>query len=95
MTFVNEILGSQTTERILLPQLADSIDGFANGVLHRSLFGGDRLLSKHLLHKQFERDPSRLSLCRQPIRHVYFDFHTRDFSMRCKIDELPRYPFAA
>jgi len=86
MTFVNEILGSQTTERVLPPQLADSIDGFANGPLHRSLFGGDCLLREHFLDKHFERHPSCLGLCRQPIGYIYLDFHTSNFTMRCKID---------
>jgi len=87
MTFVNEVLGSQTTERVLLPQLADSIDGFASGALYRSFCMDNCLLREHFLDKHFERHPSRLGLCRQPIRYIYLDFHTRNFTMRRKTDD--------
>lgn len=84
MTFVYEILNFQTAERILLAQLADSIDRFADGPLGSLLFGRSCLVGEHSLEIQLERDAPRLGLCRKPIGHIYFYLHKYNFSMRLK-----------
>ncbi len=58
MTFVNEVLGSQTAQRVFFPQLADSVDGLANGLQGRFFFGGNQLAGEHFFDIQFERYPS-------------------------------------
>src|SRR4029077_10286345 len=44
VTFVNEVLSFQTAERVLPPQLADSVDGLANGLLESFPSGANCLL---------------------------------------------------
>src|SRR5208337_792041 len=82
VTFVNEVLSFQTAERVLLPQLADSVDGLANGLQESFPSGANCLLGEHFFDIHFERHPSRLGLCRQPIRYIYPDLHKCNFSMR-------------
>jgi len=67
MTFMDQVFGFQTTERILLPQLADSVDRFAHGAAGSSFFAGNYFPGEHFFEIYFERHPSRLVLCRQPI----------------------------
>ena len=81
MTFVDQVFGSQTTEGVLLPQLADSVDRFAHVSAGSSFFACNYLPGEHFFDIHFERHPSRLGLCRQPIGHVYLDLHESNFSM--------------
>ncbi|SRR6266478_5344755 len=63
MTLVDQVLGSQTTERVLLPQLADSVDRFAPGSAGSAYFAGNYLPREHFFDIHFERHPSRLGRC--------------------------------
>jgi hypothetical protein len=84
VTFVNEVLSFQTAERVLLPQLADSVDGLANGLLESFPSGANCRLGEHFFDIHFERHTSRLGLCRQSIRYINPDLHKCNFSMRLK-----------
>ena len=79
---MEDIPDSQTIERVLLPEFADSIDGLANGILGSLLFGAGQPLVEDLFDIDFERYTSGLRLSGPTIGHIYFDFHEFNFSMR-------------